>query len=417
MLPCNDSVCDYVIAAIAKLMLTDWAGAKLREISYGYLDLKCPEGQCHGVLAVYRICLATSLFHIIMSAAMYNVESSRDWRAHIQNGYWAWKMLAWIGLVVLSFFIPNQIVMGWGTYIDMPGAALFIFVQVILLIDFAYTFSETLLSWWEANEDKRYLVLLLILTFGSYIASIAFTVIMYLWFGAQGCSLNQFYISFNLVLCVIASVLSASPQIQEANPKSGLAQASMVTIYSTYLIASALSSEPAGENGDLHCNPLAEVNKTQTTAIVMGSLFTFLALAYSTSRAASTPSMSSDAGLPLTSGPSHHLYAAVDSGAVPASALDDGHDDGARGTYPVDDETETVQYSYSFFHFIFVIASMYLAMLITNWDAVIIVENDLAIVGKSLTAVWVKVVSSWLVLLLYGWTLVAPIVLPNRNWD
>ena len=47
-------------------MLTDWAERKLREISYGYLDLNCPEGSCHGLLAVYRICFGTSLFVIVL---------------------------------------------------------------------------------------------------------------------------------------------------------------------------------------------------------------------------------------------------------------------------------------------------------------------------------------------------------------
>ncbi|KAI8926645.1 serine incorporator/TMS membrane protein [Entophlyctis helioformis] len=412
------SIMFMVTAALSWLMLTDWAGKKLREISYGYLDLHCPEGQCYGVLAVYRICLGTSLFHMIMSGIMYNVKSSKDWRAPIQNGYWAWKLLAWVGLIVLAFFIPNQIIMGWGTYIDMPGGAMFIFVQAILLIDFAYTYSETLLSWWEANEDKRYLVLLLTLTAGAYIASLVMTVLMYMWFGGGGCKLNQFYVTFNMLLCIMTSVLAVAPVVQEANPKSGLAQASMVTIYSTYLIAAALSSEPIAEDGDTHCNPLNESANTQTTTVVLGSLFTFLALAYSTSRAATQPSlMSTDASLPLTSGPSQHLYAAVDSGAVPASALDDDHDGPHAGNYPVDDEQDGVLYNYSFFHFIFVIASMYLAMLITNWDTVTITQDDLAVVGKSMAAVWVKVVSSWLVLILYGWTLVAPLILTDRGWD
>lgn len=31
-------------------------------------------------------------------------------------------------------------------------------------------------------------------------------------------------------------------------------------------------------------------------------------------------------------------------------------------------------------------------------------------------AVWVKVVTSWVALLLYGWTLLAPVLLPDREW-
>ncbi len=40
---------------------------------------------------------------------------------------------------------------------NFPGATIFILIQVILLIDFAYTTSEALLGWWEDTEDKTYL--------------------------------------------------------------------------------------------------------------------------------------------------------------------------------------------------------------------------------------------------------------------
>lgn len=108
-----------------------------------------------------------------------------------------------------------------------------------------------------------------------------------------------------------------------------------------------------------------------------------------------------------------HLNAAVESGALPMSSLNAREE----GKYPQDDEQDGVLYNYSFFHFVFLIAAMYLAMLITNWDSVVFTKDDLAVVGKSMVAAWVKVVSSWLVLLIYLWTVIAPVVLPDRNWD
>lgn len=253
---------------------------------------------------------------------------------------------------------------------------------MILLIDFAYQVSETLLGWWEDTDDKRYLGLLLLLTAFCYISSIVVTGFMYAWLGSIDCKLNQFFISFNLVLFVIISTVSIVPAVQEVNPKSGLAQSAMVSIYSTYLIASAISSEP-----DLACNPLGERTKTETTTVFLGSLFTFLALVYSTNSAATTFHAPSD-------GSSEYLLrAAVDSGALPASSLESGED--GDGKYPEDDEQDGVQYNYSFFHFIFMIGSMYLAMLITNWDSVSFGDGDYAEVGKSMVAVWVKVVSRY----------------------
>ncbi len=254
------------------------------------------------------------------------------------------------------------------------------------------------------------------ITFGCYALVIVLTALAYAWFGSSACQLNQFFISFNWILCFFVSILSVIPRVQEENAKSGLSQAAMVSIYATYLIASAISSEP---NDDNHCGPPELKGKTETSTVLLGSFFTFLALAYSTSRAATQHQILSTAGdesAPLLGGGS--------SGAED----DDDYED---------DEQDGVQYNYSFFHFIFMIGSMYLAMLLTNvsrlpnlkmfiftrkktsiqWDTVSKVDDQQYIVGKSITAAWVKVASSWCVLILYAWTLVAPIVLPDRSWE
>lgn len=58
------------------------------------------------------------------------------------------------------------------------------------------------------------------------------------------CGLNKFFISFNLILCVITSVISILPIIQEHHPRSGLLQSSVVTLYVIYLTWSGVSNSP-----------------------------------------------------------------------------------------------------------------------------------------------------------------------------
>jgi len=58
------------------------------------------------------------------------------------------------------------------------------------------------------------------------------------------CALNKFFISFNLILCVIVSVLSVLPSVQEVQPRSGLLQSSVVTLYVIFLTWSSVSSQP-----------------------------------------------------------------------------------------------------------------------------------------------------------------------------
>ncbi|KAJ3347876.1 hypothetical protein HDU83_001702 [Entophlyctis luteolus] len=382
---------------------SDWFERKIDEWSWGYLKLTCPQGSCYGTLSVYRICLANSILHACFAAFLYNVTSSRDWRSGVQNGYWGLKTFVWAGLIVLCFFIPNSVVLLWARSFATVGSVLFVLIQIVLLIDFAYTISEVLLEWYESTEDRKFLVVLIFLTFTSFIACIAATVLMYLWFGQSSCSLNIFFITSNLVLCTIATLISIAPAVQEANPKSGIAQASMVALYATYLVASSLSSEPDGPE-NLQCNPLGENESTRTTGIMMGAAFTFLSLAFTTTRAAVQSSVmggvaNGESSQPLISQPSGtrnmHLSSAVESGAIAPSSIQNSDDE-------MDDEFDGVSYSYTFFHVIFMLASYYLAELTTNWETLTLDDgNGEAQVGKGWGAVWFKVVSGWIVILLY----------------
>lgn len=61
---------------------------------------------------------------------------------------------------------------------------------------------------------------------------------------ADDCSLNKFFISVNLILCVIISVVSILPKVQENQPRSGLLQSSILSLYVMYLTWSGISNSP-----------------------------------------------------------------------------------------------------------------------------------------------------------------------------
>lgn len=78
-----------------------------------------------------------------------------------------------------------------------------------------------------------------------------------------------------------------------------------------------------------------------------------------------------------------------------------------------DDDENLVDYSYSFFHFVYALASLYAMMTLTNWYQP---SKTLDSFNMSSPAYWVKLASSWLCLCLFLWTLVAPRILQNRNF-
>lgn len=197
--------------------------------------------------------------------------------------WWGPKVLLWFILVGVTFAIPNGFFMFWGNYVALIGATIFILLGLVLLVDFAHSWSETCLENWENSSSNFWQWILIGSTALMYSFTITLTGLLYAYFAGSGCTLNQFFISFNLALCILITLISIHPTVQEHNPRSGLAQSAMVAAYCTYLIVSALSNHV---HETKQCNPLRDGKKTQKAVVVLGGIFTFLAIAYSTTRAA-----------------------------------------------------------------------------------------------------------------------------------
>lgn len=94
---------------------------------------------------------------------------------------------------------------------------------------------------YEENESRGWYCALLSATAIQYILAITGITLLYTYYN---CGLNIFFITFNLILCLIVSVLSIMPQVQERISRSGLLQSSVVTLYVVYLTWSALANNP-----------------------------------------------------------------------------------------------------------------------------------------------------------------------------
>lgn len=401
---------------------------RLAKMSFGLINNKCGDGKnCISFSSVYRINLALGVLHLVLAGLLVNVRSTTNPRAVIQNGCWKLKILAWLALLVINFLlIPDNFFVFYGNHIAIVFSTIFLGIGLVLLVDFAHAWAETCLEKIELEEltgEDEYNAgfwkkLLVGGTLAMYVCSIVLTVLMYVFFAGKGCSMNQSAITINLILSIIVSGISINQNIQESNPNAGLAQASMVVLYCTYLVLSAVVSEP----DDRMCNPLVRSRGTRTLSVIMGALFTFVALAYTTTRAANSSFFETEtpvADTPVTSQPSERaqmryqaIKQAVDEGSLPESALnqlDLYEEDGRTGG----DEHLLVKYNYTLFHLIFFLATQYISTLLTinvNQDDV----GDFIPVGRTYFASWVKIISSWVCFVLYGWSLVAPVIWPDR---
>ena len=126
---------------------------------------------------------------------------------------------------------------------------IFILIQLILLIDFAHSWNE---NWVAKGEEgsKAHYAGLIFFTATFYIASLVAIILLYVFYASKPpCNLNIFFVTLNLFLCIIVSIVSVLPAVQSHHPTSGLLQSSFVTLYVVFLTWSAMTSEESGNTG------------------------------------------------------------------------------------------------------------------------------------------------------------------------
>ncbi|XP_070600790.1 serine incorporator 3 [Erythrolamprus reginae] len=376
-----------------------------------------------GYRAVYRISFSMAVFFCLFALLMIKVKSSKDPRAAIHNGFWFFKIAAIVGIMVGAFYIPEgaftRVLFGFGT----AGAFLFILIQLLLLVDFAHSWNESWLERMEDGNSRCWYAALLSCTILNYIASFIAIVLFYVFYTKpDGCIENKCFISFNMIACIVVSITSILPKVQEHQPHSGLLQSSVITLYTMYLTWSAMSNEP-----ERHCNPsllniISQISAPTSfplnaTAIptpipekspqwwdtqsIVGLIIFVLCLLYSSIRSSNNSQVNK-----LTLSVSDSV---ILDDAPNAADVEDGE---VRRV--LDNEKDGVQYNYSFFHFMLILASLYIMMTLTNWYSP---DAETKTLKSKWPVVWVKISSSWVCLLIYVWTLVAPLILTNRDFN
>jgi hypothetical protein len=391
------------------------------------VKIKCADAI--GYLAVYRLCFVVTLFFLFMALIMIGVKNSRDPRAGFQNGFWGVKYLLIIGGCIGAFFIPHGSFGPTWMWFGLLGGLCFILVQLVLMVDFAHTWAETWQGRYHDSGNQNWFYALLACTAFFFLAAVgvvAFSYHYYTGIVAGDCRLHEFFISFNMLLCVALSVVSILPAIQEHQPNSGLLQASFVSLYVMYLTWSAMTNTtdtlckkdlkdiilPGGGKVSNATSGLGDFmaagpsdHPSMDTSSIFGLIIWFCCVLYSSIRSSSN---SQAARLTMTD-----RVTLTEAESDPEGKDDDAAGGGNGGGSG--DETNGVNYNWSLFHLMFAFSTLYVMMTLTNWyspgDGVSIDS-----ISNNMGAVWVKIISAWLCMVIYAWTLAAPIILPDRDF-
>ncbi|THU66341.1 hypothetical protein C4D60_Mb05t13130 [Musa balbisiana] len=348
---------------------------------------KTPDREWFETDAVLRVSLGNFVFFTILAVLMIGIKDQKDPRDQLHHGGWMAKIVCWFIVVFLMFFVPNGIISFYET-ISKFGSGLFLMVQVVLLLDFVHAWNEN----WVSKDEQFWYMALLIVSLVCYLATFSFTGVLFHWFTPSGhdCGLNTFFIVLTLILVFVFATVALHPKVN-----GSLLPASIISLYCTYLCYSGLSSEPR----DYECNGLHNHSKVVSTgSLTLGLLTTVLSVVYSAVRAGSSTSLFSPPSSPR---------AGSEKPLLPFDKLDEQED-------KKKDEAKPVSYSYTFFHLIFSLASMYSAMLLTGWSTSVGESRKLIDVGWP--SVWVRIVTGWATAALFIWSLVAPLIFPDREF-
>jgi hypothetical protein len=323
------------------------------------------------------------LFFAIYALIMIGVKDQNDRRDSWHHGGWGLKMIVWFLLVVLMFFVPNVIVSLYGT-LSKFGAGAFLLVQVVLLLDATHNWNDS----WVEKDEKKWYIALLVISIVCYIATYTFSGILFIWFNPSGqdCGLNVFFIVMPMILAFVFAIIALHPAVN-----GSLLPASVISVYCAYVCYTGLSSEPH----DYVCNGLNKSKAVNASTLILGMLTTVLSVLYSALRAGSSTTFLSPPSSPRS--------------GVKDALLGDPEDGKKSG----EAEARPVSYSYSFFHIIFALASMYAAMLLSGWTDS---SESATLIDVGWTSVWVKICTGWVTAGLYIWTLIAPLILPDREF-
>jgi hypothetical protein len=110
------------------------------------------------------------LYFLTLALVLLGVRYRSDKRATLlMSGSPAVKLGFWVLFNALPFFLPNNVVLSYG-YVARVGSALFLIVQLILLLDFVLTMNEKWVA--AAEEDERHYKAMLVVTMACYVSCI-----------------------------------------------------------------------------------------------------------------------------------------------------------------------------------------------------------------------------------------------------
>lgn len=428
---------------------------------------------CLGATAVYRVSFASFIWFFIMTTLTACLPKVH--RGFF--GFKAFTYFA--GIIATFFipngvFDDN----GYAAFARV-ASFLFLILQIAITIDFAYEWNESWTLKAEEEEAGLFLdddetatctsgmskwkQYLLAISFTNYFLCILGIVLCYVFYAnidGKDNELNIIFMCLTVLFVILSTTFTligvSSSEVDHVTTDGNILAASLVSLYGVYLLWSSLSSNPSSyPNSTMPLTNNSNTNRNNTGAsdpnsavdagqVFLGFAITGLTLAWTTLSASNGLSKMSqgieDGHTGTAADLEYQRGKDTDGDRTPLmssvgkekknfndeTATEDDADieayrrrrgkGGASGEDGDGGEDVLAEDPCIWrFHLIMMWGSIYLSMLVTNWnaDSSIVGKNAMHATSRGLTAMWVKIVSQWITFALYIWTVFAPLLFPN----
>ncbi|OMJ89300.1 hypothetical protein SteCoe_8598 [Stentor coeruleus] len=200
---------------------------------FGFLMPICPDYTCFTSYIIHAIMLSLSIFHFCILALTLSVNSIAF--ACYQK-CWVLKFILYFAILIGCIWFTN--ILDYYSWIAFGFIIGFIGIQSIYLIEFNYDWSEAWFEYYNESSSKYWATMLIIFSIISWIFNVGMLIITYF-------ISKHFWVSLlNFVVSVSITIFSSSSLCQNGS----LLSSSLTMAFATYFLTTAFLINPKDKN-------------------------------------------------------------------------------------------------------------------------------------------------------------------------
>jgi hypothetical protein len=347
------------------------------------------ERSCKANSAVLRISMAlTVLFALQLIGTFFYTR--------FYDLFWIIKFCIFIALTIGFFFASSESfgLGGYAWFARITGF-LFLILQQVILLDVAYSWNEKWLEYAGGPDGERnrdWLIGIIVISFFFLAGSYAAIGVMFWQYGH--CEDSTIIIGLTLALTVTLTLIQLF-----FSEEGSILTSAIMTAYATYVCYSAVTLNPAVE-----CNHALDTGY-QTLSTAIGLALTAISLLWTTYNTVSRFPTVLDSN-----------NQAVDLSQVTITNKPSGaRSPSAGNAHEVASEPSLMNQLLLQVSVLFILVSGYYAMVLTNW-ATEQANSSISNPRSGRAAMWIQAAGQWIAIAMYGWSLIAPRILSDRDF-